>query len=101
MSSGPATLVGVELDTAIAAKWCSKHKIPELSPEAPLVGLSELSRILPAIHEAPDIPPPEVRVYYQSMKFILRVAEEQAKFPRMVKFQQRYVKSHTVFYKSR
>ena len=45
MSGGPATLAGVELDTALAAKWCSKHEIPELSPEA-LAGLSELSRIL-------------------------------------------------------
>jgi hypothetical protein len=58
------------------AKWCRKHKIPPLSPEAQ-AGLLDLSKLLlRAIHEAADSPPPEVRVYYQSMKFILRVAEE-------------------------
>jgi hypothetical protein len=44
----------VELDSATAAKWCNKYKIPELSPEAQ-AGLAELSHILLlAIHEAPD-----------------------------------------------
>jgi hypothetical protein len=65
----------VDLDSAIAAKWCRKHKMPPLSPEAK-AGLLDLSKmLLQAIHAAAASPPPEVRVYYQSMKFILRVAE--------------------------
>jgi hypothetical protein len=34
-------------------------------------------RVLQAIHADPDVPPPEVRVYYQSLKFLLLTAMSQ------------------------
>ncbi len=68
----------MELDAAVAAKWCKKHKIPPV-PLDMQRGLLNLSKILlEALREAPDMPPAEVRVCYQSMKLIVSVAEEQA-----------------------
>jgi hypothetical protein len=69
---------GTDLKAALAARWCRRHKVPELPREAQ-AALYELSEILlPAIHEAPHSPAPGVRVYYQAIKLILGVAEEGA-----------------------
>jgi hypothetical protein len=71
----------MDLDPLVAAKWCKKHKIPPL-PLDLYDSLQDLANLLlQGIHDDPDIPPSEVRVYYQSMKFILRTMDQQ-KFPR-------------------
>lgn len=71
----------MELDSMVAAKWCRKHKVPSVPPEVES-GLLNFSKVLyQAICDSSDITPPEIRVYYQSMKFILRVVDDQARFP--------------------
>jgi hypothetical protein len=71
----------MELDTTVAARWCRKQKVPSRSPEVEH-GLRSLSEVLyQAICKSTLIPPPEIRVYYQSMKCILRVANDQAQLP--------------------
>ena len=68
-----------DLRAAVAARWCRKHKAPELPQEA-RAAIHKLTEIvLAAIDDAPESPPPEVRDYYQSMKFLLLVAQEQAR----------------------
>jgi uncharacterized protein (DUF2267 family) len=67
----------MELDPHIAAHWFQQHNIPPLPPDLHKSLQEFADRVLQAIHADPDVPPPEVRVYYQSMKFILLTAMSQ------------------------
>ena len=60
--------------------------VPETPSSAPAPemheSLQELVEVIDqCIQDGPDIPPPEVRVYYQSMKYILRTANSRQALP--------------------
>jgi hypothetical protein len=67
----------MELDPRIAAQWCQQHNIPPLPTDLHNSLQEFADRVLQAIHADPGAPPPEVRVYYQSMKFVLLTAMSQ------------------------
>ena len=57
-----------------ATAWCQAKRLPSI----PAATQRELVRIAAAVYQAiidsDDSPPPEVRVYYQSLKFIVSVS---------------------------
>jgi hypothetical protein len=67
----------MELDPRIASQWLQQNKVPPLPPDLhnSLQDLADV--VLQTIHADPDIPPPEVRGYYQSLKFLLLTAMSQ------------------------
>jgi hypothetical protein len=64
----------MQLDPRIAVHWLEQHNIPPLPTDLhnSLQGFADV--VLQAIQADPAVPPPDVRVYYQSMKFILLTA---------------------------
>ena len=67
----------MELDPRLAAHWLEQHSVPPLPVDLHNSLQAFADVVLQAIHADPDVPPPEVRVYYQSMKFILLTAMSQ------------------------
>jgi hypothetical protein len=72
----------MDFDPLIAAQWCQAHNISLLSPDQhrSLQNFADIT--LRAIHNDPDLPSPEVRLYSHSIKFILRTAARQEKCSR-------------------
>ncbi len=67
----------MKLDPHIAAQWCQQHNVPPLPTELHSSLQDLANAVLQKIQDDPKIPPPEVRVLYQSMKFILLTAVSQ------------------------
>jgi hypothetical protein len=67
----------MQLDPRLAAQWCQQHNVPVLPQDVHNSLQAFADRVLQAIQADPDVPPPEVRVYYQSMKFVLLTAMSQ------------------------
>ncbi len=72
-------------ETRIAAEWCRKHQVPPLPPEWRESLQEPVGVIHQRVQDEPDIPPAEVRVYYQSLQYILRTAARRQALPPVAK----------------